>query len=98
MFFFLTAQIEQLGLTDIHNYMTLMLGWPIMGSNPGGNWNASTSLEDLMILVRKGSNSLPVIDFGVTQDDKNPENHILAVSGIIYRENSNSDFLITHFK
>lgn len=59
--------------------MTGLMGWPVMGSNLGGNWNASKDLEDLMIEVRKGTNSPPVIDFGVTQDDKNPESHILAV-------------------
>lgn len=58
-------------------------GWPVMGSHPGGNWDASQfNLEDLLIYARKGTNSLPLIDIGVSQDDKQPTKYILYVSSI----------------
>lgn len=55
-------------------------GWPIMGSHRGGNWNESAyNLEDLMIRVRNETNTLPLVDIYVAQDDKNPSRYILTV-------------------
>ncbi|XP_060599061.1 neprilysin-like isoform X3 [Ruditapes philippinarum] len=73
-------KIEELGLTYIQKYMDGFGGWPVLGSNPGGNWNSSDyNIEDLLIYSRKGTNYLPLIDVGVTQDDKHPTKHILYI-------------------
>ena len=63
------------------NYMEELGGWPIMGAHKGGNWNQSDfNLEDLMILVRNQTNTLPLVDIYVSQDDKNPTKYILEVN------------------
>lgn len=73
-------RIEELGLDYILNYMEALKGWPIMGTNRGGNWNNATyNLEDLMILVRNETNTLPFVDIYVAQDDKNPTKYILTI-------------------
>ena len=62
------------------DYMEELGGWPIMGARKGGNWDESAfNLEDLMILVRNQTNTLPLADIYVSQDDKNPTKHILTV-------------------
>ena len=54
---------------------------PVLGSHKGGNWNEPAyNLEDLMLLVRSETNTLPIVDIWVSQDDKNPTKHILAVN------------------
>ncbi|XP_053378803.1 neprilysin-4-like isoform X4 [Mercenaria mercenaria] len=73
-------KIEERGLTFIHQYMEGFGGWPVLGSKAGGKWNQSSfNLEDLLIYTRKGTNYIPLIDVGVTQDDKNPTKHILYI-------------------
>ena len=60
-------------------------GWPVLGTKAGGKWNSSNyNLEDLLIYTRHGTNYIPLIDVGVTQDDKHPTNHILYVSTFLY--------------
>lgn len=73
-------KIEELGLDFILSYMESFGGWPIMGSHRGGNWNESAyNLEDLMIRVRNETNTLPLVDIYVAQDDKNPSRYILTI-------------------
>ena len=74
-------RIEELGFDVIYDYMESLGGWPIMGSNRGGNWNeASFNLEDLMIRLRNETNNLPIVDIKVFQDLKHPVKHIITVS------------------
>ncbi|KAL4221850.1 Membrane metallo-endopeptidase-like 1 [Mactra antiquata] len=73
-------KIEELGLTYIHNFMEGYGGWPVLGSNPGGHWDPSTyNLEELLIYAKKHTNYIPLIDVGITTDDKNPDKHILYI-------------------
>ncbi|XP_052286695.1 membrane metallo-endopeptidase-like 1 isoform X2 [Dreissena polymorpha] len=73
-------KIEDLGLTYIQSYMTALGGFPVLASKPGGNWvSAGFDWVNLLVRTRNGTNSLPLIDVGVTQDDKNPSKYILYV-------------------
>ena len=79
--FLFADRIEKLGTDFMLEYMEQLGGWPIMGTNKGGNWDESKyNLEELMILVRNETNTLPLADIYVSQDDKNPTKHILAVN------------------
>ena len=74
-------RIEELGLDFILKYIESFGGMPVLGKKKGGNWNDSAyNLEDLMLLVRRETNTLPLVDIYVAQDDKNPTKHILAVN------------------
>ena len=74
-------RIEELGLDFILKYIESFGGMPVLGNKKGGNWNESAyNLEDLMLLVRRETNTLPLVDIYVAQDDKNPTKHILAVN------------------
>lgn len=73
-------RIEQLGLDFILSYMEALGGWPVMGNNRGGKWDSTIyNLEDLMIRVRNETNTLPLVDIYVSQDDKNPTKYILTM-------------------
>ena len=79
--FLFLETIEKLGTDFMLDYMEQLGGWPIMGTHKGGNWDVSKyNLEELMILVRNETNTLPLADIYVSQDDKNPTKHILAVN------------------
>ena len=79
--FLFSETIEKLGTDFMLEYMEQLGGWPIMGTSKGGHWVENTfNLEDLMILVRNETNTLPLADIYVSQDDKNPTKHILAVN------------------
>ena len=76
----LAERIEELGLDFILAYMENFGGMPVLGSNKGGKWDESAyNLEDLMVLVRNETNTLPIVDIWVAQDDKNPTKYILTV-------------------
>ncbi|XP_052285288.1 membrane metallo-endopeptidase-like 1 [Dreissena polymorpha] len=73
-------KLEDLGLTYIQSYLTALGGFPVLASKPGGNWAvAGFDLVDLLVKTRNGSNSMPLINVGVTQDDKNPSKYIIYV-------------------
>ena len=77
---FLSDRIEGLGTDFILNYMENLGGWPILGTKRGGRWNQTDyNLEDLLILIRNETNTLPLADIYVGKDIKNKPKHILVV-------------------
>ncbi|KAL4221845.1 Membrane metallo-endopeptidase-like 1 [Mactra antiquata] len=54
-------------------------GWPVLSSNPGGNWSESDfNLTQLLISLRKYNNG-PLINMFVSPDEKNTENRIIYI-------------------
>ncbi|XP_052212856.1 neprilysin-like isoform X2 [Dreissena polymorpha] len=72
-----TATIETLGESVITPLMNEFGGWPVLGTNPGGNWNEGAfSLTRLLTSLVKYSNE-PLISIYVSSDVKDSENHII---------------------
>ena len=74
-----TELIEQKNLSVILPLMQELGGWPVLGSNPGGNWNeASFDIVSLLVTLRKYNNR-PVMTLYVSSDVKNSTQRILYV-------------------
>ena len=76
----ITDQIEKKNLSVAFPLMQEIGGWPVLGTNPGGNWNeASFDIVSLLVSLRKYWNE-PVMSLYVFPDDKNSTQRILYVS------------------
>ncbi|KAK3609653.1 hypothetical protein CHS0354_035937 [Potamilus streckersoni] len=72
-------KLDELGTNTIMPFIEELGGWPVLGSSRGG-WNQKNfNFEDLMIKVRRYTNSEPLMDMSVGQDDKNPDKHAVFV-------------------
>ena len=76
-------EIEKVNLTAATRFMKSLGGWPVLGSSMGGNWReADYSLLNLLVEIRKYSNSPAIFDMYVYDDAKNPTDNILYVSNM----------------
>ena len=76
----ITDHVEQKNLSVTLPLMQEIGGWPVLGTNPGGNWNeASFDIVALLVNLKKYSKA-PVMSLYVSSDDKNSTQHILYVS------------------
>lgn len=56
-------------------------GYPALEQGPGGKWEENKfDLESLLIRSKKETVYIPILDIGVSQDDKNPSKYIAYVS------------------
>ncbi|XP_053378445.1 neprilysin-like [Mercenaria mercenaria] len=70
-------KIEDRNSTVAIPLLNEMGGWPVLGSNQGGNWSASNfNLSQLLILLRK-YNNVPLIDIFIYSDIKDSDNYII---------------------
>lgn len=76
----LVARIKENNETVAVPFLNELGGWPVLGSNNGGNWNESGfNLVQLLVTLRK-YNFAPVIRMYVNSDAKDSENRIIYVS------------------
>jgi hypothetical protein len=60
---YILDQIEKLKNVPLHNLMEELGGLPLLGSQPGGNWDSDAySFEDLFIRCWQITSSLPILD------------------------------------
>lgn len=72
-----TDLIEQKNISVTIPLLNEIGGWPVLGTNPGGNWaDGSFSLSSLLITLRKYNNR-PLIDLYVSSDVKNTTQRII---------------------
>lgn len=73
-------KIEERDATPYVNLLTSLGGWPVLGSNAGGNWSESAYvLEELMGRLSGEFNNDVIVSSWVSADDKNSERYILKV-------------------
>ena len=77
---FFSDLIEQKNLSVAIPLLNELGGWPVLGSNPGGNWNgANFDLVSLLVRLRTYNNR-PLISQYVSSDYKNSTQRIIYVS------------------
>ena len=60
--------------------LTSLGGWPVLETNPGGNWNQSAfSFERLLATLIGQYDTYPIISVFVETDDKNSSEYVLQV-------------------
>ena len=75
-----SEMIETLDVNVSYPLLEELGGWPVLGSNPGGNWiQADFNLTTLMVKLKKYNNG-PFIGMYVSSDVKNSEQYIIYVS------------------
>ena len=78
-----TAEIEKENLTSIVNALEELGGWPILGTAPGGNWNA-TSFDLMHLLTYSVSSAFFQVAVKQGFDQSNPLVYKLVVSDNSY--------------
>ena len=83
VFFLFSDLIEQKNLSVAIPLLNELGGWPVLGSNPGGNWN-SANFDLVSLLVRlRAYNNRPLVSQYVSSDYKNSTQRIIYVSKIV---------------
>ena len=76
--------IEQKNISVVIPLMQELGGWPVLGSNPGGNWNESAfDIVKLLITLKKYNND-PIMTMNVGPDTRNSTQRIIFVSTAAY--------------
>ncbi|XP_070560657.1 neprilysin-1-like [Ptychodera flava] len=72
--------IEQRGAQPLIAVLDSYGGWPVLGNNPGGNWNPDTfNFEHLMSKLLRDIGSSFLINTYVTTDSKESSRHLLQI-------------------
>ena len=74
-----TAEIEKENLTSLVNVLEELGGWPILGTAPGGNWNAA-SFDLMHLLLYSVSSAFFEVGLAQGLDQNNPLLYKLGVS------------------
>ncbi|XP_071805457.1 endothelin-converting enzyme homolog [Asterias amurensis] len=75
-----TETIDNLGKAPMIEMLTSLGGWPVLETNPGGNWNQSSfSFERLLATLIGQYDTYPIISVFVETDDKNSSEYVLQM-------------------
>ena len=78
-FFIFIEEIERDNITSMVKTLDMLRGWPILGTAPGGNWNA-TDYDVMHLLLYSVSTAFFQVGLGFGPDLINPIEYRLFVS------------------